>query len=40
MNYDGKAKRRGMIVGKTAKKKKAIVKLAADSKEIELFQGM
>ncbi len=40
MNYDGKPKRRGMIWGKTVKKKKAIVKLTADSKDIEIFQGM
>ena len=40
MNYDGKPKRRGMIWGKTAKRKKAIVKLTADSKDIEIFQGM
>ena len=40
MNYDGKTKRRGMIYGKTAKRKKAIVKLTADSKDIEIFQGM
>lgn len=40
MNYDGKPKRRGTIWGKTAKKKKAIVKLTAASKEIEIFQGM
>ncbi len=40
MNLDGKPKRRGMIWGKTAKKKKAIVKLTADSKDIEIFQGM
>lgn len=40
MNYDGKAKRRGMIWGKTAAKKKAIVKLTAESKDIEIFQGM
>ena len=40
MNYDGKTKRRGMIYGKTAKRKKAIVQLTADSKEIEIFQGM
>ena len=39
-NLDGKNKRRGMIVGKTAKTKKAIVKLTADSKEIEIFQGL
>ena len=40
MNYDGKTKRRGMIYGKTAKKKKAIVQLTAESKDIEIFQGM
>ena len=40
MNYKGKPKRRGMICGKTAKRKKAIVKLTADSKDIEIFQGM
>ena len=40
INYDGKSKRRGYIFGKTAKKKKAIVKLTADSKEIEIFQGL
>ena len=40
MNCAGKTKRRGMIYGKTAKTKKAIVKLTADSKEIEIFQGM
>ena len=40
MNCDGKNKRRGMTFGKTAKTKKAIVKLTADSKDIEIFQGM
>lgn len=40
MNYDGKPKRRGAIWGKTVKRKKAIVKLTADSKDIEIFQGM
>ena len=40
MNCAGKKKRRGMIYGKTAKTKKAIVKLADDSKDIEIFQGM
>ena len=40
MNYSGKPKRRGVVWGKTAKFKKAIVKLTADSKEIEIFQGM
>ena len=36
MNMDGKTKRRGMTFGKTAKTKKAIVQLTADSAEIEL----
>ncbi|MFR1832911.1 MAG: 50S ribosomal protein L23 [Lachnospiraceae bacterium] len=40
INIDGKAKRRGMVVGKTAKTKKAIVKLTADSKDIEIFEGL
>lgn len=40
MNLEGKNRRRGMTVGKTAAKKKAIVKLTADSKEIEIFQGL
>ena len=40
MNLDGKKRRRGMVVGKTAKKKKAIVQLTADSAEIEIFQGL
>ena len=40
MNLDGKKKRRGMVVGKTAKTKKAIVKLTEDSKEIEVFSGL
>ena len=40
MNMDGKKKRRGMVVGKTAKKKKAIVKLTAESKDIEIFEGL
>ncbi|MBR4964956.1 MAG: 50S ribosomal protein L23 [Lachnospiraceae bacterium] len=40
MNCDGKNKRRGMVYGKTAKTKKAIVKLTADSKDIELFSGI
>ena len=39
-NYDGKTKRRGMTSGKTAQRKKAIVKLTADSKEIEIFAGL
>ena len=40
MNMDGKKKRRGMVVGKTAKTKKAIVQLTADSKDIEIFSGL
>lgn len=40
MNFDGKSKRRGMTVGKTAKTKKAIVWLTDDSKEIEIFAGL
>ena len=40
MNLDGKTKRRGMTFGKTAKTKKAIVKLTADSAEIEIFEGL
>ena len=40
MNMDGKTKRRGMTYGKTAKTKKAIVKLTADSKDIEIFAGL
>ena len=40
MNSDGKKKRRGMVVGRTAKTKKAIVQLSADSKEIEIFEGL
>lgn len=40
MNLDGKKKRRGSIVGKTAKSKKAIVQLTEDSKDIEIFTGL
>lgn len=40
MNCEGKTKRRGMTFGKTAKTKKAIVKLTADSKDIEIFEGL
>ena len=40
MNLDGKKKRRGMVVGRTAKTKKAIVQLTADSKDIEIFTGL
>ena len=40
MNLAGKTKRRGMTFGQIAKRKKAIVWLTADSKEIEIFQGL
>ena len=40
MNQDGKTRRRGMTFGKTAKTKKAIVQLTADSAEIEIFAGL
>ena len=40
MNLDGKKKRRGMVFGKTAKTKKAIVALTAESKEIEIFSAL
>ena len=39
MNLDGN-KRRGMTFGKTAKTKKAIVQLTADSADIEIFEGL
>ncbi|MBR1742552.1 MAG: 50S ribosomal protein L23 [Lachnospiraceae bacterium] len=40
MNRSGKTRRRGRTVGKTARTKKAIVKLTEDSKEIEIFEGL
>lgn len=40
MNLDGKNRRRGNVVGKTSKTKKAIVQLTADSKDIEIFEGL
>ena len=40
MNMDGKSRRRGTVVGKTAKTKKAIVQLTEDSKDIEIFEGL
>ena len=40
MDCQGKEKRRGLVVGRTAKTKKAIVKLTEDSKEIEIFSGL
>lgn len=40
MNIMGKKKRRGAVVGRTAATKKAIVKLAENSADIELFSGL
>ncbi|MCQ2506654.1 MAG: 50S ribosomal protein L23 [Lachnospiraceae bacterium] len=40
INLDGKSRRRGLTVGKTVAKKKAIVTLTDDSKEIEIFSGL
>ena len=42
MNIDGKKKRvRGTFkFGRTAKTKKAVVQLTADSKDIEIFEGL
>jgi large subunit ribosomal protein L23 len=40
MNLDGKKRRRGMVTGKTAKRKKAIVQLTEDSADIEIFEGL
>jgi large subunit ribosomal protein L23 len=40
LNVRGKKKRRGYTRGRTAARKKAIVKLKPESKEIEIFQGM
>ena len=40
MNIGGKKKRRGMVFGRTAKTKKAIVALTEDSKDIEIFEGL
>ena len=40
MNVKGKMKRRGYTSGRTRARKKAIVKLKPNSREIEIFQGM
>ena len=40
VNKLGKMKRQGRTQGRTASKKKAYVKLTADSKSIELFDGI
>jgi large subunit ribosomal protein L23 len=39
INYEGKEKRVGVHVGRRASFKKAVVKLTADSKTIEFFEG-
>ena len=38
MNLQGKTKKRGRIIGKTVKRKKSIIFLSSESKEIELFK--
>ena len=38
--YDGKLKRQGRFVGRTAEFKKAIVTLSEKSKAIEFFEGL
>ena len=40
MNLPGKKRRRGMTTGRTAARKKAIVKLTEDSADIEIFNGL
>ena len=40
LNIPGKKKRRGMVVGRTAATKKAIVKLPEESADIEIFSGL
>ena len=40
MNLSGKKKRRGMIYGRTAKQKKAVVKLTEESADIQIFEGL
>ncbi len=40
MNLNGKNRRRGMVTGKTAQRKKAIVTLTEDSADIEIFSGL
>ena len=40
MRVMGKIKRQGRFSGRTAEKKKAIVTLTKDSKNIEFFEGM
>ncbi len=40
INLEGKNRRRGLVTGKTAARKKAVVQLTEDSKEIEIFSGL
>ena len=40
MNKCGKDRRRGLVVGKTAATKRAVVTLTEDSKDIEIFEGL
>ncbi len=40
MNYKGKFKRMGRYGGYRSDRKKAIVKLTVDSKELEFFEGV
>jgi len=40
MYLDGKNRRRGLVTGKTAQEKKAIVQLPEDSKDIEICEGL
>ena len=40
MNVQGKNKSRGMVTGKTAAAKKAVVQLTEDSADIEIFSGL
>ena len=40
LNMDGKEKRRGRTIGRTAKTKKAYIQLTEDSKNIEIYSGL
>ncbi|SDZ62596.1 large subunit ribosomal protein L23 [Evansella caseinilytica] len=40
MNYKGKFRRFGRYTGYTRKRKKAIVQLTPDSKDLEFFEGV
>ncbi|MFS0784872.1 50S ribosomal protein L23 [Shouchella sp. 1P09AA] len=39
VNYKGKSKRFGRFTGFTPKRKKAVVQLSADSKELDFFEA-